>query len=146
MNLISSTLEPEGEKLFINEIMSYAYNDLISKKYDLVFLHVLVPHKPYGFNQNCLYDVKISNLNIYLNDIDETMYGNNDKIDASLNSMNWPLPLVFRAGVSKDVSQSDIHNLTIAADAIHPNNNVEYINIKRYKSSSKKEIMFCTYC
>tara|TARA_Y100000741_G_scaffold364643_1_gene356366 strand:- start:441 stop:1664 length:1224 start_codon:yes stop_codon:yes gene_type:complete len=70
MNLISSTLEPEGEKLFINEIMSYAYNDLISKKYDLVFLHVLVPHKPYGFNQNCLYDVKISNLNIFLSNIE----------------------------------------------------------------------------
>ena len=62
-------------------------------------------------------------------DVDETMYGNNDKIDASLNSMDWPLPLVFRAGVSKDVVQSDIHKLTLAADAIHPNNNVEYINI-----------------
>lgn len=62
-------------------------------------------------------------------DVDETMYGNNDKIDASLNSMDWPLPLVFRAGVSKDVVQSDIHKLTLAADAIHPNNNVEYINL-----------------
>ncbi len=62
-------------------------------------------------------------------DVDETMYGNNDKIDASLNSMDWPLPLVFRAGVSKDVVQSDVHKLTLAADAIHPNNNVEYINL-----------------
>ena len=62
-------------------------------------------------------------------DVDETMYGNNDKIDASLNSMDWPLPLVFRAGVSKDVVQSDMHKLTFAADAIHPNNNVEYINL-----------------
>ena len=62
-------------------------------------------------------------------DVDETMYGNNDKIDASLNSMDWPLPLVFRAGVSKDVVQSDIHKLTLATDAIHPNNNVEYINL-----------------
>ena len=62
-------------------------------------------------------------------DVDETMYGNNDKIDASLNSMDWPLPLVFRAGVSKDVVQLDIHKLTLAADAIHPNNNVEYINL-----------------
>ena len=70
MNLIYSTLEPEGEKLFINELMNYTYNDLTSKKYDLVFLHVLVPHKPYGFNENCLYDVKISNLNIYLSDIE----------------------------------------------------------------------------
>jgi hypothetical protein len=62
-------------------------------------------------------------------DVDETMYGNNDKIDASLNSMDWPLPLVFRAGVSKDIIQSDKIKLTVAADAIHPNNNVEYLNL-----------------
>jgi len=62
-------------------------------------------------------------------DIDETMYGNNDKIDASLNSMDWPLPLVFRAGVSKDIIQSEKSKLTVAADAIHPNNNVEYLNL-----------------
>lgn len=62
-------------------------------------------------------------------DVDETMYGNNDKIDASLNTMDWPLPLVFRAGVSKDIIQSDKIKLTVAADAIHPNNNVEYLNL-----------------
>ena len=61
-------------------------------------------------------------------DIDETMYGNNDKIDANLNAMDWPLPLVFRAGVSKDVMQSEIHKLTLTGDAVHPNNNVEYLN------------------
>ncbi len=43
--------------------------------------------------------------------------------------MDWPLPLVFRSGVSKDGVQSDMHKLTFAADAIHPNNNVEYINL-----------------
>ena len=62
-------------------------------------------------------------------DVDETMYGNNDKIDANLNTMEWPLPLVFRAGVSKDIIQSDIHKLTLAGDAIHPNNNIEYLNL-----------------
>ena len=62
-------------------------------------------------------------------DVDETMYGNNDKIDAYLNAMDWPLPLVFRAGVSKDVIQSEIHKLTLAGDAVHPNNNVEYLNL-----------------
>ena len=62
-------------------------------------------------------------------DVDETMYGNNDKIDAHLNAMKWPLPLVFRAGVSKDLIQSDIYKLTLAGDAVHPNNNVEYLNL-----------------
>ena len=63
---ISSTLEPEGEKLFIKEILDYGKKDLFSKKFDLIFMHLLVPHKPYGFNSNCKYDVRLSNLNIYL--------------------------------------------------------------------------------
>lgn len=68
LNLISSTLEPEGEKLFIKNILDYSKKDLISKKFDLIFMHLLVPHKPYGFNSKCNYDTKLSNLNIYLNE------------------------------------------------------------------------------
>ena len=66
LNLISSTLEPEGEKLFIKNILDYSQKDLVSKKFDLIFIHLLVPHKPYGFNSKCNYDAKLSNLNIYL--------------------------------------------------------------------------------
>ena len=67
-NLITSTLEPEGEKLFIRNILNYARKDLISNKFDLIFLHLLVPHKPYGFDNNCKYDVKLSNLNIFMDE------------------------------------------------------------------------------
>lgn len=62
-------------------------------------------------------------------DIDETIYGNNDKIDSHLDTQGWPLPLVFRAGISHDILKNKIHSLTIAGDAIHPNNNYEYVNI-----------------
>jgi len=65
--IINSTLEPEGEKLFINNLLNYTYIDIISKKYDLIFVHLLVPHKPYGFNNDCNYEVSLSNLNIYMN-------------------------------------------------------------------------------
>lgn len=66
IEFIDSTLEPEGEKKFIKEIMNYSLEKINSKKYDLIFLHVLVPHIPYGFNKQCEYKTKISNLNIYL--------------------------------------------------------------------------------
>jgi hypothetical protein len=66
IELIDSTLEPEGEKKFIKEIMNYSIEKINSKKYDLIFLHVLVPHIPYGFNKKCEYKTKISNLNLYL--------------------------------------------------------------------------------
>ena len=29
-------------------------------------MHILVPHMPYGYDKNCIYDPGISNLNIYL--------------------------------------------------------------------------------
>ena len=66
INLINSTLEPEGEKLFIENILNYSAIDLLSKKFDLVFMHLLVPHKPYGFNKKCNYETKLSNLNIFM--------------------------------------------------------------------------------
>ena len=61
-------------------------------------------------------------------DVDETIYGNNDKIDGHMDAAKWPMPLLFRFGISKDYTFSKIHRLTISGDANHPNNNVEYIN------------------
>ncbi len=62
-------------------------------------------------------------------DIDENIYGNNDRIDAHLDTQGWPLPLVFRVGMSQDIIDSKIHKLTLAGDAIHPNNTYEYLNL-----------------
>ena len=76
LEIINSTLEPEGEKFFINNLLDYSYVDIISKKYDLIFVHLLVPHKPYGFNNDCNYEVRLSNLNIYMN-LDENIKQHN---------------------------------------------------------------------
>ena len=65
LEIINNIAEPDGEKNFINEIVEVVKKDVLSKKYDLIFAHLLVPHKPYGFNKNCKYDVKLSNLNLY---------------------------------------------------------------------------------
>ena len=85
--IINSTLEPEGEKLFINNLLNYAYTDIISKKYDLIFIHLLVPHKPYGFNNNCDYEVGLSNLNIYMN-LDENIRQHNIERNCVINFMD----------------------------------------------------------
>ena len=62
-------------------------------------------------------------------DIDETIYGNNDRIDGSLGTSQWPLPLLFRFGLSKKFAFSPTMDFLVAVDAIHPNNNPEYINV-----------------
>ena len=40
-------------------------------------------------------------------DIDETIYGNNDRIDGYLDASKWPLPLIFRFGLSKEFLAND---------------------------------------
>ena len=61
-------------------------------------------------------------------DVDENIYGNNDRIDAHLDAAKWPLPLIFRFGISKDFRFSGNQKITVATDGIHPSNNVEYVN------------------
>jgi len=62
-------------------------------------------------------------------DIDPVFYGNNNKINAYLETESWPLPLIFRIGLAIDVWKNETSRITLATDAIHPNNNYEYLNI-----------------
>ena len=40
----------------------------------------------------------------------------------------FDLPLTFRVGVAADLVKEDEHRLTAAIDAVHPNDNTEYLN------------------
>ena len=62
-------------------------------------------------------------------DVDENIYGNNDRIDGNLGSAKWPLPLMFRFGISREFTFASNMKCLFAVDAIHPNNNPEYLNI-----------------
>ena len=62
-------------------------------------------------------------------DVDENIYGNNDRIDGNLGTAKWPLPLMFRFGISREFTFASNMKCLFAVDAIHPNNNPEYLNI-----------------
>ena len=64
-----------------------------------------------------------------LHDLSINNNGNNDQILASLNTDQFPLPLTFKVGVAMDVFKNDLNRLSIGADAVHPNNNAESVNI-----------------
>jgi len=55
--------------------------------------------------------------------------GNYGDARGKFDTESWELPLISRIGISYRPIVSSYHNLIIAADAIHPNNNAEYINI-----------------
>lgn len=68
------------------------------------------------------------NSNLILYDPDPVNGGNNDKIPANLETESWSLPLNFRVGVAYNPVFNEMHKLTVAVDAAHPNDNYESIN------------------
>jgi len=55
--------------------------------------------------------------------------GNFEYVPARYETQGWELPLIFRIGVSAHPILTSIHRLTMAVDALHPNNNSEYLNL-----------------
>ena len=55
--------------------------------------------------------------------------GDNDKLPAELRTDKYSLPTVFRVGVSYPFLFGNSHKVTIAADAVHPNDNYEKVNV-----------------
>lgn len=62
-------------------------------------------------------------------DIDPQNSGSNKTLVGKLKTDPWPLPLFFRVGIAMDIITNDRMKLTLAADAVRPNDNVEFINV-----------------
>ncbi|RPI03601.1 MAG: PorV/PorQ family protein [Calditrichaeota bacterium] len=63
-------------------------------------------------------------------DIDPSISGNNHNINANLSTDQFDLPLMFRVGLSMDVLKGiGNSNLILAVDALHPNDDVESVNL-----------------
>ncbi len=55
--------------------------------------------------------------------------GNYKDLEGQYRLQGWELPLIFRIGASITPLANDFHRLTLAIDALHPNNNNESINL-----------------
>ena len=66
-----------------------------------------------------------------LNPIDVAPFedGNFADVPGQFRPGQWELPLFFRIGVGLKPLLTDMHRLILAIDAVHPNNNSEYVNI-----------------
>jgi opacity protein-like surface antigen len=49
-------------------------------------------------------------------------------INTNVELESFDLPLLFRVGVAADVLREEESRLTVAVDAVHPNDNTEYLN------------------
>lgn len=79
-----------------------------------------------NFGSSAAYDGR----DLYLNyDFDVKKYGDNDKLPAELQTNDFNLPTLFRAGISYIFNFSEDYNMLLAADAVHPNDNNQYVNL-----------------
>jgi hypothetical protein len=65
---------------------------------------------------------------IQMVDIDPSNSGSNKSLVGSLKTDSWAVPLLFRVGVAIDAYKDDMFKLTLAADALRPNDNEESVN------------------
>jgi long-subunit fatty acid transport protein len=66
---------------------------------------------------------------LVLYDPDQTGSGNNGRIPAELATEAWELPLNYRVGLAYDLPLEGFGHLTLAADAQHPSDNFESVNV-----------------
>ncbi|NIT71857.1 MAG: PorV/PorQ family protein [Phycisphaerae bacterium] len=75
-------------------------------------------------------DLKMSGDNtLILHDPDLATTGNNGRIPADLQMESWSLPLNFQVGIAYTAVHTELHKINLAADALHPNNNYESLNL-----------------
>ena len=66
-------------------------------------------------------------------DVNTSFEGNNPNVNANLETDSYSMPVIFRFGISADLAKDffNIKNqsLIISLDAVHPNDNYEYLNV-----------------
>lgn len=73
---------------------------------------------------------KYSGRDLYIDfDFDPRKYGDNNKLPSELRTEEYSLPTTFRAGFVFPVNFDEQYKLLLSADALHPNDNEESINL-----------------
>lgn len=75
-------------------------------------------------------DMRMNGQDLYVtHNPDLSVAGDNSKIPAEYYTESFPLPLLFRIGLSMDVINSENNKVTLAVDALHPNDNAQSVNV-----------------
>lgn len=62
-------------------------------------------------------------------DDDPNRFGDNSNLPAQLFTEEFPLPVLFRVGISWPVQVNDNHQLVVAVNAFHPSDNTESLSL-----------------
>jgi hypothetical protein len=66
---------------------------------------------------------------LFSTDPDPQNQGNVEIVNSRYETDSFPLPLVFRVGLTWEAVTNDTHTILLTTDAAHPNDNSEYVNL-----------------
>lgn len=66
---------------------------------------------------------------LFSEDPDLQRQGNVEIVNARFDTDSFPLPLIFRVGLTWEAVTTGNHTILISTDAAHPNDNSEYLNV-----------------
>ena len=147
LHIIDVILSPQGEKASLIFYFDQIIETAKSKKFDLIFSHTLVPHKPYGFDSKCNYDGQKS-LNSYSGKLsykEHTLRHNFDRIcmvkfiDEFLSKIN-----LQKIEFNKIIFASDHGSRNIPDNELSELNNILIIkdfNSKLFHTVREKKIL-----
>ena len=145
-----------GERYTVSDLaLGISYGLMVTEKVSIGFtvnyINESIWHSSlsaFGFNFGVQYEIaetgailgaSVSNFgtrgqfdgrDLYVNyDFDPKKYGDNDRLPAEIRTDAFSLPSVFRVGISYPLKFSESSILTVAVDALHPNDNSESVNI-----------------
>ena len=106
LRITDSLSEPEGQKASIVETLTEINSDINKNKYDLIFAHLLFPHRPYGLDENCKYSGNLSNMNNF--------FSNNKK--TKIHNIERKCVLIFLDKFLQNISNNDNLRFVLLSD------------------------------
>jgi len=125
---IGSTFKMIKENLWHTSATGYAVD--LGLMYKTVFKNVKIGMSISNFGTGMQLDGRDL---LVQHDIDEQSDGNNSNINALLKTDEFSLPIIFRVGISGNITRDffnlENNDLILSIDAIHPNDDFEYLNV-----------------
>ena len=106
LRITDSLSEPEGQKASIVETLTEINSDINKNKYDLIFAHLLFPHRPYGLDENCKYSGNLSNMNNF--------FSKNKK--TKIHNIERKCVLIFLDKFLQNISNNDNLRFVLLSD------------------------------
>jgi len=124
---IGATLKMVNETLWHTSATGYAVD--IGLVYKTLFKNIKVGMSISNFGTSMRLE---GNDLLVQHDIDEVSEGNNSNINANLKTDAFSMPILFRVGLSANITRDffmiENNDLIFTVDAVHPNDNFEYLN------------------